>query len=253
MDRPFIHYEGIEKAFGSNRVLRGVDLPVYEGETVVVLGGSGSGKSVLLKHTIGLLRPDAGKVYVEGQEVSGLSEDEFLPVRKKVSMLFQAGALFDSMNVMENVAYGLREHTDLSEAQIRERVSEVLAHVELPGVEELMPVELSGGMRRRVALARAIALRPRGLLYDEPTTGLDPLLGQAINKLIRHLQKVLKVTSIVVTHDILSARVVADRIAWLSEGRMEFVGTLREAMGSGSETLRRFLVSGGGIGETGHP
>jgi phospholipid/cholesterol/gamma-HCH transport system ATP-binding protein len=246
---PFIRYEGLEKAFGSNRVLRGVDLSIYEGETVVVLGGSGTGKSVLLKHTIGLLYPDAGRVHVEGEEVTNLSEDEFQRVRKKVSMLFQAGALFDSMSVFENVAYALREHTEMSQQQIRDRVTEVLSHVELPGVEELMPVELSGGMRRRVALARAIALQPRGLLYDEPTTGLDPLTAGAINRLIRRLQQTLKVTSIVVTHDILSTRVVADRIAWLSEGRMEFIGTLAEAMANGSETLRRFLVSGGGIGE----
>jgi phospholipid/cholesterol/gamma-HCH transport system ATP-binding protein len=247
---PFIRYEGVEKSFGAKPVLRGVDLEIEAGETVVVLGGSGTGKSVLIKHTIGLLRPDAGRVWVDGEEVSALNEDEFLHVRKKVGMLFQAGALFDSMNVLDNVAYALREHTDMSETAIRDRVAEVLSHVEMQDVEGLMPVELSGGMRKRVALARAIALRPQALLYDEPTTGLDPITAQAINTLIRTLQRTLKVTSIVVTHDILSARVVADRIAWLKDGRMGFVGTLQEAARSDSEELQRFLDSGGGIGAT---
>ncbi|MFQ5718243.1 MAG: ABC transporter ATP-binding protein [Acidobacteriota bacterium] len=246
----FIRYRGLAKAFGDKEVLRGVDLAVYDGETVVVLGGSGTGKSVLLKHTVGLLHPDAGEVEVDGEVVSDLSEDEFQAVRKKVGMVFQAGALFDSMNVFENVAYALREHTDMSEEKMRERVAEVLGHVELPGVEALMPVELSGGMRKRVSLARAIALRPRCLLYDEPTTGLDPLTAHAINRLIRNLQKNLQVTSVVVTHDILSARMVADRIAWLHEGRMEFVGSLEDGARSESAVLRRFLEAGGGIGDT---
>ena len=196
-----------------------------------------------------LTHADAGRVHVDGQVVSDLTEDQFLEVRKKVGMVFQAGALFDSMTVFENVAYALREHTTMSEAAMRARVEEVLGHVELPGVENLMPVELSGGMRKRVSLARAIALRPRCLLYDEPTTGLDPLTAQAINNLIRRLQQALKVTSIVVTHDILSARVVADRIAWLNEGRMEFVGTLAEGARSGSTVLEKFLIAGGGIGD----
>jgi phospholipid/cholesterol/gamma-HCH transport system ATP-binding protein len=247
----FIRYEGIVKSFGAKEVLRGVDLEVDAGETVVVLGGSGSGKSVLIKHTIGLLRPDAGRVYVEGEEITHLSEDDMQRVRMKVAMLFQAGAIFDSMNVAENVAYGLREHSRMSEAEIAARVAEVLGQVEMPGVERLMPSELSGGMRKRVALARAIALHPRAILYDEPTTGLDPLTAQAINALIRNLQKALNVTSIVVTHDILSARVVADRIAWLDEGRMAFTGTLEEAMREGPERLKQFLVAGGGVGDDG--
>jgi len=246
----FIRYKGVEKSFGGHAVLRGADLEVEAGETVVVLGGSGTGKSVLIKHTIGLLRPDAGQVWVEDEEVCSLGERAMSEVRKKVAMVFQAGALFDSMTVLDNVAYALREHTEMSEAQVRERVAEVLAQVELSGVEEIMPVELSGGMRKRVALARAIALKPRALLYDEPTTGLDPLTGHAINLLIRNLQKSLKVTSIVVTHDILSARMIADRIAWLRDGRMAFVGTLAEAACSDHEELRRFLETGGGIGES---
>jgi phospholipid/cholesterol/gamma-HCH transport system ATP-binding protein len=248
--QPFIRYAGVRKSFGSKEVLRGVDLDIHPGETVVVLGGSGTGKSVLLKHTIGLLRPDEGRVLVEDEEVSTLSEDGLRSVRKKVAMVFQAGALFDSMDVHENVAYALREHTDKDEAAISDRVSEVLEQVELEGVERLMPVELSGGMRKRVALARAIALGPRALLYDEPTTGLDPITAEAINQLIRSMQKRLHVTSIVVTHDILSTRVVADRIAWLKDGRMGFIGTLPEAMASGHPELRHFLESGGGIGES---
>jgi len=251
--KAFIRYQGVEKSFGSKTVLRGVDLEVEEGETVVVLGGSGTGKSVLIKHTIGLLRPNAGQVWVEDDEVCSLGDRALSEVRKKVAMVFQAGALFDSMTVLENVAYALREHTDMSEAKVRGRVAEVLAQVDLTGVEEIMPVELSGGMRKRVALARAIALKPRALLYDEPTTGLDPLTGHAINELIRNMQKNLKVTSIVVTHDILSARMVADRIAWLRDGRMAFVGTLTEAAGSGHEELRRFLETGGGIGASRRP
>jgi phospholipid/cholesterol/gamma-HCH transport system ATP-binding protein len=247
---PFIRYAGVSKSFGTNHVLRGIDLDVMEGETVVVLGGSGSGKSVLLKHTIGLLRPDEGEVFVDGQALSDLDEDDLQEVRFKVGMVFQAGALFDSMNVYENVAYALHEHSDMSEEEIAGRVSEVLSHVELPGVEEQMPAALSGGMRKRVSLARAIASHPRGLLYDEPTTGLDPLTGQAINTLIRSLQRSLRVTSIVVTHDILSARRVADRIAWLRQGRMEFTGTLEEAVSRGPDSLRQFLRAGGGIGET---
>ncbi|MFQ5670907.1 MAG: ABC transporter ATP-binding protein [Acidobacteriota bacterium] len=248
---PYIRFQGIEKAFGSKKVLKGVHLEVQKGETVVVLGGSGSGKSVLIKHTIGLLRPDAGSVWVDGEEVSRLDEKDFLPIRQKVGMLFQAGALFDSMNVLENVAYALREHTDLQEAKIRERVREVLSHVELDDVEELMPVELSGGMRKRVALARAIALRPEALLYDEPTTGLDPLTAQSINRLIRRLQRTLSVTSVVVTHDILSAELVADRIAWLHQGKMDFTGTFEAAHREGPGELRKFLQAGGGMGENG--
>jgi phospholipid/cholesterol/gamma-HCH transport system ATP-binding protein len=249
-DNGFIRYEGVEKAFGDKAVLRGVDLTIQAGETIVILGGSGTGKSVLIKHTIGLLRPDAGRVWVEDEEVFSLGEAALRQVRKKVAMVFQAGALFDSMDVLGNVSYALREHTDMTEDQIRQRVAEVLAQVEMPGVEDVMPVDLSGGMRKRVALARAIALEPRALLYDEPTTGLDPLTATAINELILSMQRRLKVTSIVVTHDILSARMVADRIAWLRDGRMAFVGTLAEAARSPHEELHRFLEAGGGIGES---
>lgn len=247
MDAPFIGYEDLHKAFGSKPVLRGVNLDICEGETMVILGGSGTGKSVLLRHTIGLLVPDRGRVLVDGVDITGFSEDELVPVRKRVGMLFQGGALFDSMNVFENVAYPLREHADLSEEEIAARVRNKLELVELgPEVEGLMPSDLSGGMRKRVALARSIALEPRAILYDEPTTGLDPITAHAINLMIRDLQRTLRVTSVVVTHDIASAFAVGDRVAFLHEGEMVFVGTVEEARGTGDPRLRAFLSGGNG-------
>jgi phospholipid/cholesterol/gamma-HCH transport system ATP-binding protein len=245
MSQPFIQYRGIHKSFGDKHVLRGLDLEVGEGETVVVLGGSGSGKSVLLRHTIGLHAPDEGEVWVDGVSITDFDEDALIETRKKVGMLFQAGALFDSMTVEENVAYALVEHTDRAPDEIRGRVREVLGLVELENVEELMPADLSGGMRKRVALARAIALAPRAILYDEPTTGLDPITANTINKLIRSLQRRLGVTSIVVTHDIHSAFTVGDRIAFLHEGKIHFDGSVEAARGSGEPLLRNFLQGGG--------
>jgi phospholipid/cholesterol/gamma-HCH transport system ATP-binding protein len=242
---PFLRFVDIEKAFGAKRVLRGVSLDVVRGETVVVLGGSGSGKSVLLRHAVGLFRPDAGQVFVERVEISRLGEAELLETRKKVGMLFQSGALFDSMTVRENVSFALHEHTDWDEAKIEARTEEVLRLVELEGVLELMPSDLSGGMRKRVALARAIALAPAAILYDEPTTGLDPITSNTINRLIRSLQKRLGVTSIVVTHDIQSAFAVGDRIAFLHEGRILFHGTTAEARVAQEPLLRNFLQGGG--------
>ncbi len=245
MAEPFILYRDLHKAFGDKKVLRGVDLGIPRGETVVVLGGSGSGKSVLIKHTIGLHAPDAGQVIVDGLDITGLDEEQLRKPRKKVGMLFQGGALFDSMTVFDNVAFALREHTDWSDEKIAARVREVLGYVDLEDVEELMPADLSGGMRKRVALARAIALAPRGILYDEPTTGLDPITANAINRLIRSLQQRLGVTSIVVTHDIQSAFTVGDRIAFLHEGRIRFDGTVDEARQADEPLLRRFLQGGG--------
>jgi len=241
----FLRFVALEKAFGPKQVLRGVNLDVVRGETVVVLGGSGSGKSVLLRHAVGLFRPDAGEVFVEGVEISKLGEDGLLEPRKKVGMLFQSGALFDSMTVRENVAFALDEHTDWDEAKILDRVQEVLRLVELDGVLDLMPSDLSGGMRKRVALARAIALAPAAILYDEPTTGLDPITANTINHLIRSLQKRLGVTSVVVTHDIQSAFAVGDRIAFLHEGRILFHGTTAEAKAAPVPLLRNFLQGGG--------
>ncbi len=247
MSEPFIRYVDLHKAFDGKVVLRGLRLEVARGETVVVLGGSGSGKSVLLRHTVGLQRPDRGEVWVDGTEITRLEEedDDLLEVRKKVGMLFQAGALFDSMTVLDNVAFGLREHTTWDEEKVRERVREVLDLVELEGVEDLMPADLSGGMRKRVALARAIALAPRAILYDEPTTGLDPITATNINQLVRSLQHRLGVTSIVVTHDIQSAFTVGDRIAFLHDGVIRFFGTVAEAKASPEPLLRNFLEGGG--------
>ncbi len=245
MADPFLRFVDVYKAFGPNEVLKGVNLNVAKGETVVVLGGSGSGKSVLLRHAVGLFRPDAGQVYVEAVEISALGEDELLETRKKVGMLFQSGALFDSMTVGENVAFALNEHTGWDETKIAARTAEVLGLVELDGVLTLMPSDLSGGMRKRVALARAIALAPAGILYDEPTTGLDPITANTINRLIRSLQKRLGVTSIVVTHDIHSAFTVGDRIAFLHEGRILFHGTTAEAQSTSEPLLKSFLQGGG--------
>ena len=247
MVAPFLGYEDLHKRFGSKSVLRGVNLAVQEGETMVILGGSGTGKSVLLRHTIGLLQPDRGRVLVEGREITGLSEDELRPVRKAIGMLFQGGALFDSMDVFENVAYPLREHTELSEEAIESRVREKLGLVELDvDVESLMPSDLSGGMRKRVALARCIALDPQAILYDEPTTGLDPITAHAINLMIRSLQQTLRVTSVVVTHDIASAFEVGDRVAFLYEGEMVFVGSVEEARRTTDARLGAFLRGGKG-------
>ncbi len=245
MSEDFIRYAGVHKSFGENAVLRGVDLAIGRGETVVVLGGSGSGKTVLLHHTIGLHRPDKGQVFVDDIEIHEFDEEQLLETRKKVGMLFLAGALFDSMTVEENVGYALREHTDRSDEEIRSRVCDVLRLVELEDVENLMPSSLSGGMRKRVALARAIALAPRAILYDEPTTGLDPITANTINRLIRNLQKKLGVTSIVVTHDIHSAFTVGDRIAFIYEGRILFDGSVEEARQTTEPTLKNFLEGGG--------
>lgn len=245
MSEPFIRYVGLHKSFGDKAVLCGVDLDVAQGETLVVLGGSGSGKSVLLRHTNGLHRPDRGEVWVDGVEITALDEDELIETRKKVGMLFQAGALFDSMTVFGNVSFPLHEHTDWNEERVKDRVREVLSLVELEDVEDLMPSDLSGGMRKRVALARAVVLAPRAVLYDEPTTGLDPITANTINALIRSLRERLGITSIVVTHDIQSAFSVADRIAFLHDGVIRFHGTTAEAKGAKEPLLRNFLQGGG--------
>ncbi len=244
MDDAFVRFDDVHKAFGEKKVLDGVSFEIRRGETMVVLGGSGSGKSVLIRHIIGLHRPDRGHVLVDGEDVVAYDEEDLIPVRKKVAMLFQGGALFDSMSVLDNVAYGLREHTEMEERRIREVVREKLALVGLEGVEGLMPAELSGGMKKRVALARSIAMDPRCILYDEPTTGLDPVTANTINGLIRDLQRGLQVTSVVVTHDIASAFFVGDRISYLYEGKMDFVGTVEDARLSREPRLRQFLTGG---------
>jgi phospholipid/cholesterol/gamma-HCH transport system ATP-binding protein len=245
MSEDFIRFVDLHKSFGEKQVLCGLNLNVGRGETVVVLGGSGSGKSVLLRHTIGLHRPDDGEVWVDDEEITDFRERDLIDTRKKVGMLFQAGALFDSMTVEENVSFPLREHTDWDSEKIAARVRQVLGLVELKNVEHLMPADLSGGMRKRVALARAIVLAPRAILYDEPTTGLDPITANTINELIGVLQKRLGMTSIVVTHDIHSAFTVGDRIAFLHEGKIYFNGTVAEARSSQEPLLRNFLQGGG--------
>ncbi len=239
--QPFISVRGLHKSFNGKPVLRGVDLDVYEGETLVVLGGSGEGKSVILRHLNGLVAPDAGEVRIGGRLLGGLSEDELYAVRKQVAMVFQLGALFDSLTVYGNISYPLREHTELGEAQMRTRVAELLAMVDLKGTEHLYPAELSGGMKKRVALARAIALEPRAVLYDEPTTGLDPIVTMHINELIRGLQHRLGFTSVVVTHDLKSAFTVGDRFALLDHGRIRFSGSADEVRATGDELMREFL------------
>lgn len=237
----FVEFRDVNKAYGNKQVLRGADLKVYRGEVLVILGGSGSGKSVTLRHMLGLEAPDSGRVIVEDEDITDHPEEELYRVRKKFGMLFQSGALFDSMNVFENVAFPLREHTEMSEDEIARAVKEKLGLVNLPNTENLMPVDLSGGMRKRVGLARSIVLDPKMILYDEPTTGLDPITSQKINELIIDLQSKLNVTSVVVTHDIQSAFSVGDRIAFLNKGVFEWVGTMEEARVSEHPVLREFL------------
>ena len=231
----------VHKRFGQNQVLDGVNLKVGRGETVVVIGRSGCGKSVLLKHIIGLMKPDSGRIVVGGTDVTALKGEDLYEFRKRFGMLFQGAALFDSMSVWENVGLGLIEHTELGKEEIRRRVCEKLGLVGLEDVEELRPSELSGGMKKRVGLARAIAMDPEIVLYDEPTTGLDPIMADAINELIRSLQATLKITSVAVTHDMKSAYKIGDRLAMLHDGRILFEGTPDEIKRTHDETIRQFI------------
>jgi phospholipid/cholesterol/gamma-HCH transport system ATP-binding protein len=239
---PIIQFHDLHKAFGDKQVLRGVDLSVGRGETMVVLGSSGSGKSVLCSMLVGLLSPDRGRIVVAGQDVTGFENDEdWRAVWLKTGFLFQGSALFDSMTVGENVAFPLREHTDLPPDRIRSRVAEVLSWIDLDGTENKLPSELSGGMQKRVGLARTIALEPEILIYDEPTTGLDPLTSDTISELIRRLQQERQVTSIVVTHDIRCTFQVADRVAMIDDGRILVQGSLEEIRRSEVPKLKAFL------------
>lgn len=237
-----IEIEDLHKSFGDNYILRGVNLSVNRGESKVVIGGSGSGKSVLLKHIIGLLKPDRGRIVIAGKDLASLLDEELIEVRKKIGMVFQAGALFDSMTVGENVGFFLHENTRLSKKVIREKVREKLDLVGLEGVGDLKPAELSGGMKKRAALARALASEPEIILYDEPTTGLDPIRADSINNLIIEMKKKLKVTSITITHDLVSAYKIADRIAMLYNGRIIFVGTPAEMQQTSDPIVRQFIT-----------
>jgi phospholipid/cholesterol/gamma-HCH transport system ATP-binding protein len=239
---PVFIVRGLTKAFNGRKVLDGVDFEVQRGECFVILGRSGSGKSVTLRQLDGLDKPDAGSVVFDGTEITTLEERDLFPIRRRIAMLFQGGALFDSMTVFDNVAFPLREHTRMSEEEIAAKVQEKLGLVKLPEVGPKMPSDLSGGMRKRAALARSLALEPEVVLYDEPTTGLDPMTSAAIGHLIRDIHRHLDVTQVVITHDIALARQVGDRIAYLSGGRFRFVGDWAAAERCPDHELRSFLA-----------
>ena len=243
---PILSLRNLHKRFGRLRVLSGVSLEIETGQTLVVLGPSGTGKSVLLKHIVGLLKPDKGEVWFEGRRIDNLPERELSEVRENFGFLFQMGALFDSLTNLDNVAFPLREHTTLPPEEIVSRAIDRLAMVGLPDAGTKMPGELSGGQRKRVALARAIAMEPKVILYDEPTTGLDPIRSDVINELILKLRRELKVTSVVVTHDMNSAFKVADRIVMLHEGKILFDGTAETIRQSDDPIVQRFIAGEAG-------
>lgn len=241
VDEPILSVRGLFKSYGGHEVLRGIDLDLGSGECLVILGGSGSGKSVLLRQLNGLESPDRGQVLFRGRDLAPLLERELFPIRRKIAMLFQSGALFDSMTVAENIAFPLREHTDLSDDEIGETVRRKLDMVRLGDIERKLPADLSGGMRKRVALARSLALDPEIMLYDEPTTGLDPRTSATIALLVERTGEEAGVSSIVVTHDLPLARAVGDRVAFLHRGRFRFFGDWDAADASDDPELRPFL------------
>ena len=236
-----IEARDLEKSFGAQRVLRGVNLRIETGEAVVIIGRSGGGKSILLKHLIGLLQPDAGDVWIDGVRIGQMNERQLLPVRLKFGMLFQGAALFDSMTVAQNVGFALRRDRKWTEKEIAAKVAETLELVDLAGTEDKKPAELSGGMRKRVGLARAIVYRPEIVLYDEPTTGLDPIVADSIDQLIIRVCDRLKVTSVAVTHDMRSAARIGQRILMLHEGRIHASGTPEEIFKSTDPVVQRFV------------
>jgi phospholipid/cholesterol/gamma-HCH transport system ATP-binding protein len=236
-----IEVRDLKKKFGPQPILDGVNFKIEEGESLVIIGRSGGGKSVLLKHIIGLLKPDSGAVVIDGEDITHLDERNLIRVRSKFGMVFQGAALFDSMNVAENVAFSFRRETKFTEKEIAKKVAEALDMVELPGVEKKRPSELSGGMRKRVGLARAIIYQPRIVLYDEPTTGLDPIVSDSIDKLIMRVTDCLKVTTIVVTHDMRSARRVGHRIVMLHNKKIYVTGTPEDIFASADPVVRQFI------------
>jgi phospholipid/cholesterol/gamma-HCH transport system ATP-binding protein len=239
---PMIRTCSLMKKIGEQEILRGVDLEVCTGETLAIIGRSGGGKSVLLKHLVGLMEPNSGEIWIEGQNISGLTERQLAAIRKKVGILFQGGALFDSMTVADNIAFPLREAGERDSKALRSKVAEMLEVMEMEGQEQKMPESLSGGMKKRVGLARAIIRRPSCVLYDEPTAGLDPVVADSINRLIRRLQERFGMTSVVVTHDMKSAFDVADRIAYLHQGRIYFHGTPGDLQRSSDPLIQDFLL-----------
>lgn len=238
-----IQFKGIRKSFGDREVIKGIDLEVKEGEILFILGTSGTGKSVSLKMLVGLLKPSAGEVFIDGVNVTNFTEQEFLPVRAKCGMVFQQPALFDSLSVFDNVAFGLRKHNpDISEDQIKERVKQCLDLVHLHDIENKLPQEISYGMQKRVSLARAVAVDPKILLFDEPTTGLDPITTNAINQLILQLSRKLKTTSIVVSHDMQCAIDIADRIVVLDQGVIVEQGLVEQIKNSSQPLVKEFML-----------
>ena len=231
----------LHKSFNGKPVLNGVNLTINTGETLTIIGRSGEGKSLLLKHIIGLLKPDKGRILIDGQDIGNFKSSHIFKLRKRFGMLFQGSALFDSMTVEENVGLGLREHTDYPESRIKAIIKEKLSQVGLLNVEHIKPAELSGGMKKRVGLARAIAMNPEFVLYDEPTTGLDPIMADAINDLIVHLKNTLNITSIAVTHDMVSAYKISDRLAMLYKGRIIFSGTPNEVKKTDDPVVLQFI------------
>jgi len=236
-----IRINDLHKSFGQNKVLQGINLHIQNGETLTIIGQSGSGKSVLLKHILGLIRPDRGSIIVDGVDICGSSEAELNNIRRKFGLLFQAAALFDSLTVAQNVSFGLERYRDLSPKELQKRVKETLAMVGLREIEQLMPHELSGGMKKRVGLARAIAYEPEIMLYDEPSTGIDPIRADAINELIIKMKQEFRITSVVITHDMTSDYKVADRIAMLYNGKIVAVGTPEELIKSDNQIVQQFI------------
>jgi len=238
----FIDFKKVSKKFGTKVVLDELDLSIEQGETITIIGGSGSGKSVMLKLLLGLIEPDSGEIIFRDTNIVECEDAQLVHIRSKIGMLFQGAALFDSLTVFENIAYPVREHYHYSESEIGGIVSKKLSMVGLPGIEDMYPADLSGGMKKRVGLARAIATDPEVILYDEPTTGLDPANTIRIDDLIVEMQRVLKVTSIVVTHDMQSAFRISDRMALLNKGKIEFIGTVDEVKKSTNPVVRNFIL-----------